>query len=86
MARRPFVRPPGEEIDFARVVRRSDLSRRAARVSWTCLLLGGAFLVAYLLLPSPALLVAVVVAALTSVGAGALRTHLESAAVPRLPR
>ena len=86
MARRPFVRPPGEQIDFARVVRRSDLSRRAVRVSWTCLLLSGACLVGYLLMPTPALLVAVVAAALVSVGAGALRTHLESAAVPRLPR
>jgi hypothetical protein len=86
MARRPFVRPPGEQIDFARVVRRSDLSRRAARVAWTCLLLSGAFLVGYLLVPTPTLLVAVGVAALISVGAGALRTHLETAAVPRLPR
>ena len=86
MSRRPFVRPPVEDIDFARVVRRSDLSRRAAQLSWACLVLSGACLVGYLLVPSPVVLVLVALAALVSVGAGAVRSHLEGAAVPRLPR
>ena len=86
MSRRPFVRPPADEIDFARVVRRSDLSRRAAQLSWACLVLSGACLVGYLLAPSPVVLVLVILAALTSVGAGAVRSHLDGAAVPRLPR
>ncbi|GAB3661592.1 hypothetical protein GCM10027596_21810 [Nocardioides korecus] len=86
MSRRPFVRPPGEEIDFARVVRRHDLSRRAAQVARICLLLAGVCLVGYLLVPSPVLIAAIGVAALVSVGAGTLRWRLDGAAVPRLRR
>ena len=86
MAQRPFVRPPAEEIDFVRVVRRSDLSRRAAHVARTALLLAGAGLVAYLLLPVAVVLVVTGVAAITSVVAGVVRWHLDGAAVPRLRR
>ena len=86
MSRRPFVRPATDDIDFVRVVRRGDLSRRAALVARLGLLLAGACLVAYLLVPLAALLVVIGVAATTSVAAGTLHRHLDGAAVPRLRR
>ncbi len=47
--RGPFVRPPSEDIDFARVIRRSDLSRKVTRLHWVATGLACLALVAYLL-------------------------------------
>ena len=50
----PFVRPPSEDIDFARVIRRSDLSRKVTRLHWVATGLACLALVVYLLAGSTA--------------------------------
>jgi hypothetical protein len=81
-----FARPPGDEIDFARVVRRSDLCRTAGRLAWTGAGLAGLALIADLLLSSMVVLGVVVAFALASVAALLLRIKLTHAPVPRLQR
>jgi hypothetical protein len=81
-----FLRPPSEEIDFARVVRRSDLCRRVTRMHWVATGLAGLALVLYLLLSSTWLLDLVVVFAVVAVVAFAVRFRLNRAPVPRLQR
>jgi hypothetical protein len=81
-----FARPPSDEIDFARVVRRSDLCRTAGRLAWTGAGLAGLALIADLLLSSVVVLGLVIAFALASVAALALRIKLTHAPVPRLQR
>jgi hypothetical protein len=81
-----FVRPPSEDIDFARVVRRADLCRTMTRLHWVATGIAGLALVAYLLSGSVLLLDAVVVFALAAVVAFAARVRLNRAPVPRLQR
>ena len=81
-----FVRPETPEIDFVRVVRRSDLSRTAARVSWLALLLSGVALVALLVTGSGIALGALTVLVVASIGAGLTRAHLDRAPVPLVRR
>lgn len=81
-----FVRPETPEIDFVRVVRRSDLSRTAARVSWLTLLLSGVALVTLLVTGSGIALGALTVLVLASIGAGVTRAHLDRAPVPLVRR
>jgi hypothetical protein len=81
-----FVRPPSEDIDFARVIRRADLCRTVTRLHWVATGLAGLALVTYLLTGSVLLLGAVVVFALAAVAAFAVRVRLNRAPVPRLQR
>jgi len=81
-----FVRPPSEDVDFARVIRRSDLSRTATRAHWTAIGLAGLSLLLYLLVGSRVALVAVVVLALVAVAAFVVRVRLDRAPVPRVQR
>ncbi len=77
-----FVRPPSEHIDFARVVRRSDLCRRTGRVAKASAGLSGLGVIACLLLASAVVLAITIALALTSLGAFALRERLRRAPVP----
>ena len=81
-----FVRPPSHDIDFARVVRRSDLCRRITRLHWAATGLAGLALVLYLLLSSVLLLDLVIVLALVAIVAFGARVWLNRAPVPRLQR
>ena len=81
-----FVRPDQPEIDFARVVRRSDLSRATARIAWLALLLSGVALVAYLVTGAGFALGALSVLAVASIGAGVVRARLDRAPVPTVRR
>ena len=81
-----FVRPPSDHVDFALVVRRSDLCRTATRVHWAATGLAGLALVGYLLVVSVVLLDVVVVLALVALAAFVVRLRLSRAPVPRLPR
>lgn len=81
-----FVRPPSDEIDFALVVRRADLARRATRVHWVATALAGLALLGFLLLGATVLLDGVVVLALLAVAAFVVRLRLSRAPIPRLQR
>ncbi len=81
-----FLRPAGEEIDFARVVRRSDLCRTVTRLHWVATGLSGLALVAYLLFSSIWLLDLVVVFAVVAIVGFAVRLRLSRAPIPRLQR
>src|SRR4051794_40586442 len=81
-----FVRPPSEDIDFARVVRRADLCRQVTRLHWIATGLAGLALVIYLLVSSAWVLDLVVVCAVVAVVAFAVRLRLSRAPVPRLQR
>jgi len=81
-----FVRPPSQDVDFARVVRRADLCRRVTRLHWLATGLAGLALVLYLLMSSVLLLGLVIVLALVAVVTFAARVWLNRAPVPRLRR
>ena len=81
-----FVRPPSEDVDFARVVRRADLCRKVTRLHWIATGLAGLALILYLLISSVLLLDLVIVLALVAVAAFAARVWLNRAPVPRLHR
>jgi hypothetical protein len=85
-AERAFVRPPTPEIDFARVIRRSDLSRTASRAILGSTGLAGLSLIAFLLTSSQILLgmaIAFIVVTLVAVG---VRLRLATASIPHLDR
>ncbi len=82
----PFVRPPSEDIDFARVIRRSDLTRKVTRLHWVATGLAGLALVVYLLTGATVLLGVVALFALLAVAAFGVRVQLHRAPVPRLQR
>lgn len=82
----PFVRPHSDHIDFARVIRRSDLSRKAARLAWAAAGVGGVALIAYLLSASVVALGATVALALVSATSLAWRAGINHAPVPRVQR
>jgi hypothetical protein len=81
-----FVRPTSNDIDFARVVRRSDLCRAVTRLHWATTGLACAALVFYLLAGSTLVLATVIAFAVVSVVAFAVRIRLSHAPVPRLQR
>jgi hypothetical protein len=85
-AARAFVRPPTPEIDFARVIRRSDLSRTASRAILGATGLAGLSLIAFLLTSSQILLgMAIAFIVVTLVAAG-VRLRLATASIPHLDR
>ena len=81
-----FVRPPSADIDFARVIRRSDLCRTMTRLHWAATGLACVALVLYLLAGSTLVLDAVIVLAVVAVSAFVVRLRLTKAPVPRLQR
>lgn len=81
-----FVRPPSADIDFARVIRRSDLCRTMTRLNWAATGLACLGLVLFLLAGSMIVLGAVIVLAVAAIGAFVTRLRLTRAPVPHLQR
>jgi hypothetical protein len=81
-----IVRPPMVHVDFARVIRRSELCRRVTRVHWVATGLAGIALVLYLLTGSSALLSAIIVCGAVAIIAFAVRVRLDRAPVPHVRR
>jgi hypothetical protein len=81
-----FVRPPSQDIDFAGVIRRSDLSRTMTRLHWVATGLAGLALVAFLLTGVTVVLAVVALFAVAAVAAFGVRVWLSRAPVPRLQR
>jgi hypothetical protein len=81
-----FVRPPSREIDFARVIRRADLSRTATRAAMASTGIAGLALIAYLLTTSAVVLgMAIALAGVALVAVG-VRVRLATAPIPHLER
>ncbi len=77
-------RPQAAEIDFARVVQRHDLSRRAAHIAWATAAITGVALILSLVMPSAALLAIVVGFAALCLVALTASLQLSHAPVPRV--
>jgi len=81
-----FVRPPSQEIDFPRMIRRSDHCRMASRATIASIGFAGLGLIVFLLAREPmALVVAICLAVLAVIAAG-VRVRLVTAPVPVLER
>lgn len=81
-----FVRPPSPEIDFARVIKRSDQGRTATRAALVATGVTGLLLIAYLLAESPIVLGMTLAFALIAVVAVGVRLRLATAAIPHVDR
>ncbi len=81
-----FVRPPTPEIDFARVIKRADLSRTATRTAMGATGITGLVLIAYLLSSSPVVLGMAISFALVALVAIGVRLRLATASLPHLDR
>lgn len=81
-----FVRPATREVDFARVIRRVDLSRSATRTAMASTAITGLLLIGYLLTSSPVVLGMAISFALVGLGAVAVRLRLATAPIPHLDR
>jgi hypothetical protein len=81
-----FVRPPTPEIDFARVIRRADLSRSAIRTAMAATGVTGLVLIVYLLTSSSLVLGMAISFALVALVAVGVRVRLATAAIPHLDR
>ncbi len=77
-----FERPATPEVDFAAVMRRADLGRRARVVTAAGLVLAVLAVVVFQLSGQPAVAVVAVLAALVSLAAAVTRVVLSRAAVP----
>ncbi|MCW2847547.1 MAG: hypothetical protein JWR90_1521 [Marmoricola sp.] len=77
-----FVRPPSKEIDFARVIRRSDLSRTAIRAAIVSAGAAGLVLILFLLTGSPVVLGMAIAFGIVSLGALGARVRLATAPIP----
>ena len=81
-----FVRPPSDDVDFSRMIRRADLCRKAGRLSWASANLAGAALIVFLLLTSSVVLAVVIVCAVASLVSLVALFGLSRAPIARLPR
>ena len=81
-----FVRPPTREIDFARVIKRSDQGRTATRTALGAIGISGLLLIAYLLAGSPVVLGMTLAFALIALVAVGVRLRLATAAIPHVDR
>lgn len=79
-----LVRPPSEHVDFARVVRRTELSRRIGRLAWALAGLTGLSLIALLLVSSPLVVAVLAVLVLGNLTCLVVRRRLDRAPVPLL--
>ncbi len=82
----PGVRPPRDDVDFARLVRRAEVTRAAHRTASVAAGLSGLALIGYLLRPTFLVLVVLVAVALVAAGAFAVRMRLDTAPIPRVER
>jgi len=81
-----FVRPPSEDVDFARVIKRADRSRAATRAAAASVALACLTLIGFLLTGSPIVLSVALLGAATAIGALVVRLSLSSAAIPHVKR
>jgi hypothetical protein len=81
-----FVRPPSQNIDFARMIKRSDLCRTASRAAVASIGFAGFALVIFLLTMDPVPLEAAIVCVVLAVIAVGVRVRLVTAPVPHLER
>jgi hypothetical protein len=81
-----FVRPPSRDIDFARVIKRSDRSRAATRTAAASSAIACLTLIAFLLTSSPIFLSLTVLAAAAGLVGLVVRLLLSSAAIPHVKR
>jgi hypothetical protein len=81
-----FVRPPINHVDFARVIRRSELCRKVTWLHWVATGLAGLALLAFLLTSSAIALGVVVAFAAVAVVAFGVRVRLSRAPVPHVRR
>ena len=81
-----FVRLSGPEVDFAKVIRRADVARTAARTAAGASGTTALMLTAYLLTSSPVVLGMTISFGLVSLIAIVLRVRLTNAALPRIDR
>jgi hypothetical protein len=81
-----FVRPPSTEIDFARVIRRSDLSRAASRAAMISTGVAGLVLIMFLLTGSSLVLGMAIAFGVITLAAIGVRVRLATASVPHLER
>jgi hypothetical protein len=79
-----FERPPTREIDYARVIKRSDLRRTTTRAAVAATGVAGLVLIAYLLTMQPLVLGMAIAFGLVAVVAGAASVRLTFAPVPYL--
>jgi hypothetical protein len=79
-----FVRPPTNEIDFAKMIRRADLSRTASRSAMGSTGVAGLLLVVYLLTSAALILGMAIAFALVALVAVAVRVRLATASIPHL--
>jgi len=81
-----FVRPPSPEIDFARVVKRSDHCRKASRTAVASVGLAGLAIVVFLLTMDPLPLELAIACAVLAALATGVRIRLGAAPVPHVER
>jgi len=81
-----FVRPATRQIDFARVIRRSDLSRASARAVLGSTGLAGLVVIAYLLTSSPVVLGMAIAFVLVAIVAVVVRLRCANASIPYVER
>jgi hypothetical protein len=81
-----FVRPPSTEVDYARVIRRSDQSRAASRTAMISTGVAGLILIMFLLTGSSVVLGMAIAFAAVTLAAIGVRIRLATAAVPHLER
>jgi hypothetical protein len=81
-----FVRPPSPEIDFARMVKRSDHCRRASRAAVASIGLAGLAIIIFLLTRDPVPLELAIACTVVAVLAVGVRARLGTAPVPHVER
>jgi hypothetical protein len=81
-----FVRPPSPEIDFARMVKRSDWCRKASRAAAASMGLAGLAIIIFLLTKDPLPLEAAIACSVIAVVALGVRVRLGTAPVPHVER
>jgi hypothetical protein len=81
-----FVRPPSPEIDFARMVKRSDRCRSASRAAVASIGMAGLAIVLFLLTMDPLPLEAAIACTVLAVLALGVRVRLGTAPVPHVER
>jgi hypothetical protein len=79
-----FVRPPSQDVDFARVIKRADRSRAATRAAAASIAIACLALIGFLLTGSPIVLSVAALAAAGAIGALVVRLSLSSAAIPHV--
>ena len=85
-AQEAFVRPPSREIDFARVIKRADLGRKATRLAMASTGIACVALIVFLLTSSSVLVTVAIAAAVTALVCVGVRVRLSTAPIPHLER